>query len=627
VYAQQTAIAPVKPTTPVLGWYEAPFIPAVRLANTGRLASLMRGGKLYLTAQDAIALALENNLDIEIARYNPVLDQWHLNRAEAGGALPGVPTGSSQVGTVASGQGVSGSEASAGVSNFGGSNASGGTANATISQIGPTTPALDPILQNSTSFSHLSGLQPDVLAAGVYNLVQNARNYNTSLQTGFLTGGQVSLSYTESYLNENAPTDLLNPTYAPSLSFSAAQNFLSGFGVGVNSRTIDIWKTNLKIDDYNMRAQVTTIIVEVLQSYYTYSADFLSVAARQRAVDVANQFVENSRKQVQAGTLATLDITSAQANAASSERDLVIAQTTLAQHQLSLKNLLSRNGVAEPLLRTAEIMPLDHIEVPETDDLPPFEELVKEAQANRPDIAAERLNLQVAHLNSKGTGSAVLPQLAGFVTVSDAGLAGASTPVVLSLSPAQLQQQKSSGYSAGNGPCPTSYHTDLPCEFGNSTLVGGLGNAAGQVFRRDFPSESGGVLFSAILRNRLAQADYAIDQITIRQTQLQNARDLNQIAVDLSNQLIALQQARAQYQAAVKNRLLDEQVLNADQKKFKLGTSTPFEVMSDQSALALADYNVTSAMVTYSNARVALNETLGTTLNINHVKIENVLRQ
>ncbi len=115
-YTQQVeAITPVKPATPILRWYETPSVPGVQLGNSNRLASLIRGGKLYLTAQDAVALALENNLDVEIARYNPILDQWNLERAEAGGALPGVPSGSSQVGTVARGQGVSGSQAAAGV--------------------------------------------------------------------------------------------------------------------------------------------------------------------------------------------------------------------------------------------------------------------------------------------------------------------------------------------------------------------------------------------------------------------------------------------------------------------------------------------------------------------------------
>ncbi len=251
-------------------------------------------------------------------------------------------------------------------------------------------------------------LQPDLAQSQVLNLIQRTRNYSTTIQDGILTGGQVSLNYSESYLNENAPTDVLNPTYVPSLALSVQHNFLSGFGVGVNSRTINVWKTNLNIDNYNFRSQVTSVIVNVLQTYYTYSADFLNVGARQRALDVANEFLRNNRKQVEIGTLAPLDVTNAEAQVATSESDLVVAKTTLEQDEVTLKSLLSRTGTADPVLSAVDIVPLDHIDVPETDNLPPFQQLVSQAVAHRPDLASERLNLHVSELNSLGTKSAVL---------------------------------------------------------------------------------------------------------------------------------------------------------------------------------------------------------------------------
>src|SRR5438270_11668070 len=102
-WTQLQSIAPEKPRAPFfLRPYLAPDVPPIRLANSPRLRDLVRAGKLYLTAQDAIGLALENNIDIEVARYNPLLDEWNLERAEAGGALPGVPAASSQVGSVSS---------------------------------------------------------------------------------------------------------------------------------------------------------------------------------------------------------------------------------------------------------------------------------------------------------------------------------------------------------------------------------------------------------------------------------------------------------------------------------------------------------------------------------------------
>lgn len=243
------SIAPVKPTGPVfVRSYEAAEIPPVRLRNSDRLRSLIRAGKLYLTVQDAIALALENNIDLEIARYNPLTDQWNLERFRAGGALPGVPSGQSLANSVASGQGVAGSQAAAGISTSGTNQSSGNGVGVTISQIGPVTPTLDPVFQYSAAFSHRSVLEPNEVVSGLYNVIDKSRNYSATLSQGLITGGTVSATYNESYLNENAPSDTPNPTYAPSISLSLQHNLLRGFGTAVNSRFITTAKATLKAD-------------------------------------------------------------------------------------------------------------------------------------------------------------------------------------------------------------------------------------------------------------------------------------------------------------------------------------------------------------------------------------------
>src|SRR5947209_5179963 len=360
--AQTISFAPVRPTG-VFPFrdYRPVLVPPVRVANSPRLASLIRGGKLYLTAQDAIALALENNIDIEVSRYTPILDEWNLQRAEAGGALPGVPSASTQASSVTRGEGVRGSQAAAGV-NANGANGSGtNTANATISQIGPVTPTLDPVFQDTTTFSHISQPQANIRQSQVTNLIDRQRNYNASIQKGFLSGTQATIDYTEGYLNENAPTDILNPQYAPTLSATISQQFLQGFGIAVNSRTINIQKLNLKIDDLNFKSQVISVVENVLDLYYGLVADYQDVKAKQSALDVARQFYANNQKQVELGTLAPLDVTTAQAQVASSEQDLVTSQTALIQQQVSLKNAISRNGTADRLLADVDIIPLDRI--------------------------------------------------------------------------------------------------------------------------------------------------------------------------------------------------------------------------------------------------------------------------
>ena len=620
-WSQSQQIEPQRPSGfALVRSYEAPTVPPIRLHNSLRLQNLIRGGKLYLTAQDAIALALENNIDIESARYTPINETWLLQRFEAGGALPGVPSASSQAGSVASGEGVQGSQSAAGVNTSGGNQSTGNAVGATISQIGPVTPTLDPVFTNVQTYSHRSVLFPNTTLSGVYNLVTKTRNYSESVSQGLITGGKISLSYSDSYLNENAPSDVINPENGVSLSLSFQHNLLQGFGVAVNSRNITVAKANLKLDDLNFKNEVIGSVANVLNLYYGLVADYQDLKAKQAALAVAQQFYQNNKKQVELGTMAPLDVTTAEAQVASSEQDLVVSETTLEQQQVLLKNVLSRVGVADPLIREVQVIPLDRIEVPEQDNLPPLKQLITTALQNRTDIAANKINLSNAQISALGTQNGVLPQLAVLAGTTNQGLNGTPKPaLVLPQQAARLPQPLPPGF----GPCPGV--AGATCEFPDPYFVGDIGTGLGQVVRRNFPTERAGAFIAPTLRNRQAQADFAIDQLGIRQTQLENQRSLNQVAVDVSNQVIGLQQARVRYQAAMRNRILEQQLLEAEQKKFSLGVSTTFLVVQQQRDLATAQANEISALVAYSNARVAVDQTLGTTLETNHVTVKEAL--
>jgi outer membrane protein TolC len=576
---------------------------------------------LYLTAQDAIALALENNIDIESNRYNALIALSNLRRAQAGGPLPGVPSGASQVGAIASGQGVTGSEAAAGVGGSGGSGGGGNAVNATITQIGSSTPPLDPVFSDVQSYSHLSTPQYQQTVSQTINLIQNSRYYSEGLSQGLITGGTVSINYTDSYLNENAPTDVLNPSSSASLSVQFQHYLLQGFGRALNARTITIDRANLTINDLNFKQEVIGVVVSVLNGYYGLSADYEDVKAKQSALDVAQRFFEDNKKQVQIGTLAPLDVTTAEAQVASSQEALVVSQTTLQQDQLTLKSLLSRNGLADPVLSRVDIIPLDHISVPEKDDLPPIKQLVSTAMANRPDLATDKLNLANNVTSALNTRNAVLPTLVVFGGATNNGLSGVARTVPVS--GASGVGNSTSSLPSGFIPCPPGVGPKgSVCEVPDPSLVGGIGNALGQIADRHFPSESGGVYFGATLRDRSALADAAIDQLSLRQQELENVRTANEVVVDVSNQYIGLQQARIRYQSAVKNRVLEEQLLTAEQKKFGLGASTTYNVVQQERDLATAQSTEVAALVAYSQARVTLDQTLGTTLNSNHVSID-----
>lgn len=625
IWSQGSQIAPQRPDAPfLLRTYEAEYIPEIRLGNSSRLRDLVRGGKLYLTAQDAIALALENNVDIESARYSPLIQASQLRRAQAGGALAGIPSARAQAGFVQAGQGVSGTQAAAGVSN-GGSNNNNTSANTTVTQIGPVTPTLDPVFQDSQSYTHKSEPQPNSRQSQVLNLVSNTRNYTTSIQQGFLTGGQATLTYHDTYLKENSPIELLNPSTDVTTQLSVQQNFLQGFGTAVNARTITVAKANLKLADTVFKAEVITIVAGVLSQYYGLVADYADVKAKRLAVDVAQRFVEDNRKQVQIGTMAPLDVTTAESQLATSQQDLVVSQTGLSQQEVGLKNVLSRTGLADPLLANVEVIPLDPIVVPEKEEIGSVQKLVATALANRTDVATQTVNFTNSQTSALATQNGVLPQLAGFASATVQGLSGKPQAVPLLGGSAQ---QFGSNLSEVPGiiPCPSGVGKPGQfCQVPDKYFVGGIGTALGQMVRRDFPSQRAGVFFNATLRNRSAQADNNIDQLSLRQTELANTRSNNQIAVTVSNAVIGIQQARVRYQAAVKSRVLSEQLLAAEQKKFALGASTSFTVVQQERDLTIAQSTETAALVAYSNARITLDQTVGLTLEQNHITVGEVL--
>ena len=301
-------------------------------------------------------------------------------------------------------------------------------------------------------------------------------------------------------------------------------------------------------------------------------------------------------RQVEIGSSAPTDAITAQTQVATTNQAVVDSETTLRQQELSLKNLISRTGASDPVLANVRIVPIDPIEIPPSDDLPPVSEMVKQALANRTDLASELAGEKSSEINTLGTKNGILPTLQGIAVESQAGLAGT----------------------------PRTVTFDGFVEQSDPRFKGGIGNALSQVFQRDFATEIGAVFYQEPIRNRQAQADYAIDLLTLRQTQLGNRKDLNQVEVDVRNSVVTLQQARARFDAALKNRVLQQQLFEAEQKRFQLGASTPYDVAVQQRDLISAQSSAVTALVAYSTARVALDQTLGATLERNHISLEEV---
>ncbi|HYL37148.1 MAG TPA: TolC family protein [Bryobacteraceae bacterium] len=569
--------------------YQGAFLPPLSLKNSDRIYSLIRGGKLYLTVQDALAVAIENNLDLELDRYGPVNAEWTLKRAQGGGPLRGVTAGNSIVNQATSGQGVAGSQVAAGLLGGGGGGGGGGT-NAVISQIGPITPNLDPVLQSTWGFFHSTSPQANTVQSQTEALVGTRHVFNNLVQQGLLSGGYVQVAANESYLKENAITDVLNPSVAPVVQIYALHQFLNGFGAGVNSRFIRIAEKNIGAARETFRSQLLNTVATVLNLYWDLVTLNDDLDVRQRALAQAQKVVDDTHKQIELGAVPRVDIFAAEAQLSARRQDLVIAQASVRQQENLLKNALSRNGLEEPLIDAAEVVPLDRIQVPANDELPPLRDLVARALAHRPDVALAKIGDETSAISALGTANGILPTLRGSASLTDVGLAGAYNPASGQRNPAYFN--------------------------------GGLGTALGQIFRHNFPSQSATVLFRSQLQNRIPQGDYGIDQLQVRQGDLIERRNMNEIVVSISNQVTALRQARLRYSQASDSRTLQQELVEKVQQMFSFGTATIADVVAAQQSLLAAQSTEVASSSAYMHARISLDQVLGETLEANHIALE-----
>ncbi len=593
--AQESPISVARPTGPVVVRpYLAATVPPIQLNNSDRLRRLIRAGKLYLTLQDAISLAIENNLDLEVDRYGPLMAEWTLERLQAGGPLRGVTSGNSLVNQVTGGQGVLGSEVSAGLATTGGGG--GGNNSAVIAQIGPVTQNLDAVLQTATAFSHTTTPQSDAVISQTVSLIDTRYAYNTFVQQGLLTGGFVQMTANDSYLKENTPTDIINPSVAGVAQIYLRHNLLNSFGTDVNSRFIRVAERNVNGAHETFRSQLLNLVASVLNLYWDLvtNADFLKV--RQRAVDAAQKLYDDTKSEIQLGVVAKVEIFRAEAELSTRKRELGIAEATVHQQEILLKNALVRDDTRDPLIDAAEVVPLDRIRIPETDELPPLRQLVAKAMAARPDVALDKINLENGETSALGTANGLLPTLQVIAAASSTGLAGTVVPV------------------AGEPPASPYFQ-------------GGVGSVAEQIVRHNFPGERGSVLFQGLIENRQAQGDYGVDQLQMRQNALVIRRRMNQLVVDISNQMVALRQARARYATAADSRILQQQLLEKERSRFSLGGSTINTLIAAEEALVNTQAAEITALSTYSHARVALDQVLGETLEKNLISAESALEE
>jgi outer membrane protein len=584
-------------------WYSGimqPYQPRaaapVNVSNSSRIDALLRAGNLYLSLSDAIALALENNLDVEIERYEFSIAEADLLRAKSGASiagiptavLPGVPTGA---GLALLGSPTTGIAAAGEISSP-----------VALEGLVGTLLSFDPLVTSQLNFGHTTTPQSNNIVTGTSALVTTNKTANFAVTQAFATGGFASLTYNNIAQDQNAFRSTVNPATTSSLDLTFTQPLLMGFGFAQNNRTIRIAKNNLKAADYVFRQQLINTVANVVQLYWNLVAAISTVNVNQQAVAVAQKLYDDNQKQVEIGTLAPIEVVRAEAQLATAQQALVAAQSAVLQLEAVLKSALSRNGLASNPVLEARVIPTDPIRIPEVEPVQPIQDLVSKALDSRPDLAQSRIQIDNSQIVLSGTRNALLPVLDLVGDMRSNALIGSQNTVF--------------------GPPVTPGGPPQAPPIANPFFVGGYGNVLGQLFGRNFPTYSIGINLVLPLRNRAAQANLATATLSLRQNQLLLQRQINQVRVDVQNATIALDQARAQYQAAVKGRVLQEQTLDADQKKLALGATTVYQVIQDQRDLTTAAAAEVTAQATYAGARVQLDVATGMTLANNNVEID-----
>ena len=550
--------------------YVTPFVPSPRLDNSRRLPNLIVEGKLMLRLDDAIALALENNLDIEVARYNLPIGQTDYLRAKGGGATRGV-AGSYQSTTAFSGSLGGGLSSSGGVGGVG----AGGTLGGGVSSVG-SAGCCDPSVYAFYGWSDAISPLNYVVVSGVPVETSHTAYFQGGYSQGFLTGTSFGVSEYSYRLSSNTTTSLFNPEFVSGVSVGFSQNLLAGYGYRANALFIRQGRNNQKYAESVFRQSVITQVAAVVSTYYDLLADQEKIRVAQEGLQNAQKLLENNQVELKIGAVAQYDVLRSQEEVALRKQDLLAAQNTFSQDAQSLKAKISKSFNEQ--LATVEIAPTDRLPEPHPDDVPPLAEALREAARHRPEIEQADINLRNQEYTIQARRNSLLPQLQVYASYNLAGLGGALRPT-----------------------------------FAN-------------VFQNDYPNVQYGVTLGIPIRNRTAQADAARALLEQRQLQMKLQDAKNQAVWGVSKAVSAVEQAKSQLDAALNLAAISRQVLGMQQQKFTLASATVEDVIIAQTNLANAQGTVVTARAAYAKALIQFEQATGTLLERNNINLSEAVQ-
>jgi outer membrane protein TolC len=575
--------------------YRAHNVAEVSFEDSPRMEKLMRAGVIYLSLRDAIALALENNLDIESVRYSPKLARADLLRASAGQLLRNVSSNITSGPSSASLSVLSGATAVNSTSGSSSTSSSNGgvLSGLSVQLAGSTIPNLDPVFYSQLAFSHSTSIETSTYYTGTSSLVASQKNLVYGIQQAYWTGTTVQLYSSNTFgFNQNATTTQFNPVDYGSLNLSITQNLLNGFGLAVNKRAYHKAVNNLRSNDLSFKEQVISTVANVVNLYWDLVSFDDDLKIQQQTLQLDTQLYEDNKKRAELGAIAPIDTIQAEADMKAAEQNVIAQESQVLQQEMILKSVLTRSGLDNPVLVAARIVPTDHIDVPEREPVIPVQELIAAAVKNRPEVEQNQISLENARLDLLGVRNNLLPTLSAVVNLSNAGQAGTAIP-------------------ANAGPLGVNYF-----------LAGGYGTVLNQIFSRNFPSYSASIALTVPIRNRASRADLLTSELSYRQSEIQDKQLHNNIKLNVLNSWTALRNARAAYDTSIVARKLQDETLAGTRRRYELGTATILDVVIAQRDDTARQLSEVDARNQYQRSRTNLQQIMGTTLDANDVDLE-----
>jgi outer membrane protein TolC len=575
--------------------YSPDTVPEPQLANSTRLGQLVRDGKLYLSLKDAIDLALENNLDLAIARYNLPIADTDILRTQAGGFFRGVNTGVVQgtpgggvggFGTGAPGAGAGGTSSGAGGAGAGAS----GLVQSTLGA-GTAVASYDPAITATVGAEHQTTPLANLQIYGVPSLQLNTGQFSFGYLQAFPTGTNISFQFNNNRQSTNSPFLFLSPATSGMFRFTIQQELLAGFGFGPNLRYLRIARNNKKISDIAFKDQVIATVTQIENIYWDLVSAYEQTQVNEQSSAFARQTLENARKQLQLESIPELDVMRAEAEVSKRDQDLTVARTSLELQETLMKNAVTKN-LSDPLLEAMPVIPTDRTKTDQIQIVSPIQDLIAEALQHRPELTETEVDLVNRQISRKAARNALLPSLSLVGFYGGSGLAGPLNPLCQGCT------------------------SNVPVDF-----AGALGNT----FNNSSPDYYIGLNLNLPIRNRVAKADQFRSELEYRQAELRREQLKKQVRIEVRNAQYALQQTGARVEAARKARDLAQRTFEITGKEQELGAGSSYQTLTAQRDLSLAALDLVSAMTIHEKAKVELDRATGTTLEHNGIQLQDAV--